>query len=153
MAGLNTIAVLNELESHASRLGMFDRVNTHEPKSAPGRGFTCAIWAGSIGRAPNKSGLDATTARVEWLIRLYTSMLADPPDAIDPNIMIATDSLLLALNADFMLGGTVRNIDLLGQAGEPLRAEAGYINQDGKLSRVMTIFTPVLINDAWPQGS
>lgn len=149
MAGLNTVATLNALQSHALATGLFDRVNTHEPKSAPGRGVTCAIWAGPVRPAPNQSGLDATTARVEWLLRLYTSMLADTPDTIDPNMQMASDVLFTRLAGDFTLGGTVRNIDLLG--AEPLRTEPGYVNQDGKLLRVITMFIPVIVNDAWTQ--
>jgi hypothetical protein len=32
-----------------------------------------------------------------------------------------------------------------------LSAQAGYINQDGKLMRVMTIMLPLVVNDAWVQ--
>lgn len=153
MAGLNTIAVFDAITSHAARLGMFDNITTHEPKSAPGRGLTFACWCGPIRPAPGKSGLAATTARVEHLARLYTSMIADPPDAIDPQLQMACDALFTALAADFTLGGVVRNIDLLGESGDPLRSEPGYINQDGKLLRVITIFVPTIHNDAWNQGS
>ena len=151
MAGLNTLAVLNELESHAGALGIFDRVNTHEPKAVPGSGITCGIWMGPIRPATQRSGLDATTARVEWLCRLYTSMLSDPQDAIDPQMMMATDALFTRLAGDFTLGNTVSNIDLLGHSGDPLRADPGYINQDGKLLRVVTVYVPVIINDVWDQ--
>jgi len=151
MAGLNTLAVLNALQSHAMALGIFDRVNTHEPKAVPGSGITCAIWMSSIRPANLRSGLDSTTARVEWLCRLYTSMLADPQDAIDPQMMMAVDAVFTRLAADFSLGDTVSNIDLLGHVGDPLRSEAGYVNQDGKLMRVVTIYIPVVINDAWDQ--
>lgn len=151
MAGLNTLPVFNALESHARQLGMFDRVNIHEPKSAPGHGVTCAIWAGPIRPVGAASGQRATSARVEYLCRLYTSMISLNPDAIDPNMQLACDALFTAISGDFTLGGTVRNIDLLGHAGEPLRSDPGYVNQDNKLLRVITIFVPVIINDAWPQ--
>ena len=44
-------------------------------------------------------------------------------------------------------------VDLLGMAGSPLGAQAGYINQDGALYRVMTITLPLLITDAWTQAA
>lgn len=148
MAGLNTLPVLNALESHAAGLGVFERVNTHEPKSAPA-GLTCAIWAGSV--RPARSGLAATSARVEWIARIYQNMLSDPPDAIDRTVLIAVDLLFTAVSADFTLGGTVEAVDLLGKDGEPLRAEGGYIQMDGRMYRVMTLFIPVTINDVWNQ--
>lgn len=151
MAGLNTLPVLDALVSHASRSGMFDRVNTHEPKSAPNNGVTCAIYVGPIRPAPLDSGLRATTARVEYQCRLYTNMLSSTPDLIDPNMQMAADALFTALAADYTLGGTVKQIDLHGRAGEPLRSDPGYISQDGTLLRVITIFVPTIINDAWPQ--
>ena len=45
---LDTQGILDRLASHAMTLGVFDRVNTHEPKNAPGRGITCAIWVERI---------------------------------------------------------------------------------------------------------
>jgi len=33
----------------------------------------------------------------------------------------------------------------------PLSALAGYLNQDGKLYRVMTVTLPIIINDIWAQ--
>ncbi|KKL71856.1 hypothetical protein LCGC14_2090690, partial [marine sediment metagenome] len=44
-------------------------------------------------------------------------------------------------------------VDLLGMAGEPLRARAGYITQDKTLYRVMDITLPLLIANAWVQAA
>jgi hypothetical protein len=84
-------------------------------------------------------------------VRLYTSMLAEPQDYIDPNLVKALDALMNAYSGDFTLDGLIRNVDLLGQTGTPLQAEAGYINIDGKMMRVVTITLPMIINDAWEQ--
>jgi hypothetical protein len=58
---------------------------------------------------------------------------------------------MAAYSGDFELGGNVRNVDLLGQASEGLTAQAGYLEQDGKLYRVMTINLPLIVNDVWNQ--
>lgn len=142
--------ILDKIVSHAMASGLFERVNQHEPKSAPGNGLSCAVWVDSI--APvRSSGLSATSGRLAIQVRIYTSMLAEPPDAIDPALTSAVDVLMTAYSADFELGGTVRCVDLLGMAGEPLSAKAGYLSQDKKLFRVMTILVPLIVNDLWNQ--
>lgn len=148
---LNVTGILDALVSHAMASGLFERVNGHEPASAPGHGLTAAAWADSIAPVPAASGLAATSARVVFNVRIYTSMLAEPADAIDPNMLAAVDQLMTAYSGDFELGGAVRNVDLLGQTGTPLSAQAGYLQQDGTLYRVMTLVLPVLVNDVWEQ--
>lgn len=149
---MNVDAILDEVVSHAMALGLFERVNTHEPKNAPGHGLSAAIWVDSIGPVPLGSGLSSTTGRVAFQVRLFSNMLQEPQDAIDPEMVKAVDALLGAYSGDFDLGGSVRNVDLLGQAGAPMSAQAGYINQDGKLYRVMTIVLPVIVSDLWEQA-
>lgn len=148
---LDATTLLDRTVSHALALGHFERVNQHEPKNAPGLGLSCAVWVDDIGPARGQSGLNATTARVVLNVRLYTSMLTEPMDDIDPNLMVALDALMGAYSGDFTLGGAVRNVDLLGATGTPLSARAGYLNQGGKLYRVMTITLPLIVNDLWEQ--
>jgi hypothetical protein len=145
-------AVLDPIVSHAMSLALFERVNQHEPKNAPGNGLSCAVWVDRIFPAPAASGLACTSVMVLFNVRIYSSMLQEPQDMIDPNLIDAVDALMTAYSADFDLGGTVRNIDLLGQFGVALSALAGYLNQDNKMYRVMTIALPVVVNDIWPQS-
>ena len=145
--------LFDAIESHALASGEFDSVNTNEPKAAPGTGLSCAIWIQSIGPAPEGSGLGATTARIEFQVRLYTSFLASPEDLIDPNLLHASISLMEDYSGDFGLSIVtgVRNIDLLGEHGTPFQADSGYLNQDGKIYRIIEIILPVLYNDLWQQ--
>lgn len=145
--------LVDRLASHAMSLGVFDRVNQHEPKSKPGRGLTCAIWIDRIEPARGRSGLTATDARVVFNVRVYTNMLQNPQDAIDPSVMEAVDLLFEAYSGDFQLGDTSRWIDLLGATqGHPLFSQSGYINIDNMVFRVMTITVPVIIENAWTQA-
>ncbi len=148
---LNSAAVFNALESHLLATGLFHRVNTHEPKSAPQDPLVASVTWASTGPAPAGSGLKATTGLCVFLIRIYNNMLSEPQDAIDPTVLVATDVVMEALTGDFELGGNVRNVDLLGQTGSTLSAEAGYITVDSTLFRTADITVPVIINDAWPQ--
>ena len=145
-------ALIDAAASHALATGQFERVNTHEPKSAPGYGLTAAVWVQSVASIQG-SGLDSASARVELSVRIFTKMLTEPQDMIDPHMIQATNTLINAYAGDFDLGVTgVRAVDLLGMAGLPVRAEAGYVNQDGTLYRVMTVFLPIIINDVWAEA-
>jgi hypothetical protein len=142
--------ILDAVTSHAQSLGIFDAVNAHEPKSAPGRGVACSIWADDI--TPALSGLNSTSARMTFQIRIQQSMLREPADTIDVEIVTAVDLLLAAYVANFTLGGLVRAVDVRGMSGEPLRVRAGYITQDQKAYRVMEILLPVIVNDVWTES-
>lgn len=149
---LDLRALLDPVLSHAAASGYFDRVFGHEPKAAPGNGLSCAAWVDAVGPAPGASGLASTTGLVTLNTRLYTSMLAEPADAVDPNLTDALSGLFTAYSGDFTLGAAVRNVDLLGEFGTPLSARAGYLKSDDKLYRVYTIALPLVINDVWSQS-
>ena len=122
---------------------VFRTVNFHEPKSAPGTGLRLAIWCQSIEPIAAASGLASTTGYVVCWARAYGNMLAKPEDEIDPRIMTAMTTLIGAYSADFTLGGTIRNLDLLGAYGQKLAAQAGYVTIDSHLYRQMTLTIPV----------
>lgn len=142
--------LFDKVQSHAMALGVFDAVNTYEPKSAPPV-LACAIWVDRI-EPVTGSGLSSTSGKVILNVRLYGSMLQRPYGQIDPNALKATTTLITAYSGDFDFGQTVRGVDLLGMYGDRLMARAGYIPIDSKLYRVMTITLPVIINDMWPQA-
>jgi hypothetical protein len=149
---LDAAGLFDAIQSHAMASGLFERVNTHEPKSAPATGgLFCAIWMDEVGPARGSS-LVSTSARVVFQVRLFSNMLQDPQDAIDPNLLAALHALMTAYASDFELGGLARAIDLQGMSGAPLSAQAGYVEQDGRMFRVYTIRLPVIVNDAWPQS-
>lgn len=149
--------IFNSVQSTALATGYFDSVNTAEPKAAPGNDITCAIWIDSI-RPVRTSGLAATSILVTLSARIYSNMLQDPIDSIDPNISSASCALLDKFSNDLELldpqtgQPTVREIDLLGAYGAGLNMKAGYINIGGQLNRVVTIEIPIVVNDAFTQG-
>jgi len=150
-AAISTI--FDKIVSHAATLGYFDSVLGHEPKNAPGNGVSAAVWVQSI--RPYGSGLAITSGVLLLHVRIYTSFLSQPYDAIDPNVLAATSALIGAYSGDFDFGGDggVRAVDLLGMSGTPLNAQAGYVEIDRKIMRIMTISLPVMVNDMWVQGS
>jgi len=148
---LGAAAILAAVKTHAQVIGQFERVLGHEPKSAPGNGLSAAVWVDSI-RPVLSSGLTSTSARLVLKLRVYTNMLADPQDTIDERILTAVDALMAEYSGDFELGGLGRNVDVFGVDGDPLSADAGYMEQDSKLYRVMVITLPLVINDLWAQA-
>ena len=148
---MDTNGIINAIVSHALTLGRFDAVNGHEPKSAPSNGLTASVWLNSI-RGVQSSGLASTSARVEFNVRLQTSMLKEPQDAIDPMMMSAMDVLLTAYIGDFTLGAVARAVDVRGMDGEGLNAQAGYITQDNRTYRIIDITLPVIVNDVWTEA-
>jgi hypothetical protein len=148
---LDIRTILSAVESHAMASGYFALVNGHEPKSPPTSGITCAVWVEQIGPARGGSGLTSTSTRLALFVRLYSSLIQQPVDAIDPDLMTALDALMAAYSGDFELGGLVRQVDLLGAYGEPLSARAGYLAEGGAEYRVMTIALPLIVNDLWNQ--
>ena len=151
MAGFGAQTLFDAVESHAKASGLFDGVNTHEPKSAPTGDLYCAIFVSTLRPMPLSSGLASTTGVVTLMARIYVDMIREPQDKIDPAIIAATDTLMAVYSADFSLGGSARNIDLLGSTGESLEARAGYITIDQTVFRSMDITIPIIVNDVFPQ--
>jgi len=145
-------ALFASVVSEAQRLGIFTQVIGHEPKNAPPGGLSCACWWADISPA-RTSGLASTDGRVEFAARVYSNMLQEPQDGIDPDILSAVGLLIGAYTDGFTLGGTVMEVDLLGAYGDALSAKAGYINHDNRLFRIGEITVPVIVNDLWTQAS
>lgn len=144
-------ALVSSLASVCSATGSFEWVNQYEPKGAP-EGLGAAVWIQSMAPAPQRSGLNTTTVRFECAIRIYTNMLAEPQDYIDPIMIRTAWRIMVALTGGITLNGQVEYIDILGSDGAPLACEAGYIEIDKKMFRVITITVPMLIEDAWAQA-
>jgi len=154
MTALQARSILDAVAGHALASGWFERVNRHEPKSKnPATdGVTCSIWVQQLTPLGAASGLAVTSTRFEVTVRVYTSMLAEPQDEIDPRVLDAVDGLMGAYNGDFTLGGLVLEVDIFGAYGAPLEAKAGYLNQGGQLYRVLDVRLPLVVADLWPQA-
>lgn len=146
--------VLNAVVSHAQATGRFERVNAHESLHPSTGGLTAAVWVDRIDPIARASGLAATSARLIVKVRVHSSMQMEPRDAIDPAVTAAVWALMRVLTADYDLGGTVRNIDILNEFGVAMFAQAGYLDwDDGAMDRITDLTVPVIINDVWPQAA
>jgi len=143
--------LLTAVADAASECGWCKSAETFEPKSAPQSDFHFAVCM--MNATPTHSGLNSTTFRIELACRIYVSMLREPQASIDPEITAAAWDLMSMYSAGFTLGGLVRQVDLLGESGEPLDLKFGYINIDKKLYRIAEITLPVIVNDVFTQGA
>lgn len=145
------VRVLAALETHCLSRGTFASVNTVEPDQAPGTGVTAAVWFNRLGPPRAGSGLNATSVRLEYGIRLYKPLLSFPQERVDVDLLTACSDLMATLTGDFTLADGIRGIDLLGAYGPGLEAVAGYLEQDGNKYRIITITVPCVVNDVWDQ--
>jgi hypothetical protein len=148
---MDSSALQSAIAGHAQSLGIFERVTGHEPKNSPGTGLSCAIYFARLGPARG-SGLASSSASVVFVVRIYSNMLQEPQDEIDPAILGATDRLIAAYSGDFELGGLIRCVDIFGMAGTPISAQAGYLRQDETTYRTVDITLPLVVNDAWAES-
>ena len=125
--------IFDAVVSDVQRCGYLDKVNKHEPKRKPKTGITAGIWVQSIESVGAISGLDISSGRIVFIVRLYQNMLKESPDTIDPVMLKATSDIMRRYHDDFDFEGLIRNVDLLGSAGIRLSAQAGYLDIDGAL--------------------
>ncbi len=142
--------LLDAVASAAAACGWCQSAQTFEPKSAPMEDFHFAVMM--MNATPARSGLISTTFRIELACRIYVSMLREPQDSIDPDITAAAWDLMSMYSSGFTLGGLVREVDLLGESGEPLDLKFGYIGIDKRLYRIAEITLPVIVSDVFVQG-
>lgn len=148
------VALMSALVDHSATLGYFDRVNDHEPPNAPGAQLTAHIWLDTILPLPAASGLAAVSGLVVMNERIQVSANRQPYGSIETDLAAASGAVVGSLAGDFDLGVTgVRNIDVLGANGFALAGKAGYLTQDQKLYRVMTVTVPVVVNDLWTEAA
>lgn len=143
--------LLTAVADAAAKSGWCQSAQTFEPKSAPQSDFHFAVTM--MNASPTHSGLISTTFRIELACRIYVSMLREPQDSIDPDITAAAWDLIQSYSSGFTLGGLVRNVDLLGESGEPLDLKFGYIGIDKRLYRIAEITLPVIVSDVFTQGA
>lgn len=140
--------------SLCQQVGRVEYVSSHEPKNAPPAGIYAAIWVDRI-RPIRRSGLAATSGALCLRIRIYLPFQQQPYDLIDPDIITTVSELMGAFTGyfDFNSADNIRGVDILGGegSGEMLDAQAGYLEIDKKIFRVMTIRLPIIINDMWTQ--
>jgi hypothetical protein len=104
---LDLAGILTAIESHALASGQVQRFTGSALQGNPGAGVTVEATLGAFGPAGGRSGLAATSARVEVRLRLHLPVPATQDGAERGELQAAQalDSLLAVFSADFDLGG------------------------------------------------
>jgi hypothetical protein len=149
---LDLTTYMSAVESHAQGLGLFEQVLGHEPVSAPGSGLTYAVWVKRVMPIPARSGLASMSARLELTGRVLMPADSEPLDGVDIAVTQAVDGLMNAYAGDFQLGGSIAEVDLLGEYGAPLGADFAYARFDSTTYRAATLTIPLILNDVWTEA-
>jgi hypothetical protein len=72
-------------------------------------------------------------------------------DGVDIQLADAATDLMGLYTGDFTLGGSVRNIDLLGSYGTTMRARLGYLDIGSTTYRISTISIPTVFSNTMTQ--
>lgn len=152
MMAVDVSGALRKLLDHAKVLGAFEVARLTEFKSAPPNALCFALWVQRLGSSPVGSGLASTNAVLHCTARIYFPMTHRPEEEIEPRVFGAASGYLGRINGDYTLGGTVRNIDILGETAGAPAWEGGYANIDNKLSRIADLNINVIFNDSWTQS-
>ena len=153
MTGVGAGSVLVALLDHAKAIGSIEVARLGEFKSAPPKGLTFAVWVQQLGPATTGHGLSTTAAVLQATARLHIPMLTKPEELVEVRITDAADAYLGRLSGAFTLGGLARNVDLLGEQGEPMVWKYGYITIDNIMFRIAALEIYIVFNDTWVQSA
>ena len=155
MANFTAQAVVNlfaAMKTQAEQSGLFQRVIGHEPRSAPGAGYSYCLWLGPVQPVGRVSGLGQTAGRVIINARVLTPLIEKSEDQIETQMLRTILQLIGFYSGSITVGGTVMEIDLLGAYGVPLEAgNVGYMEIGGSHFRVAELTIPVIIDALWTQ--
>lgn len=139
-----------------ARSGLVDQVTTSDPSTLPAGALIATVVPDNFEPFTGASGLDVSTYKATYLVRLYINSQADPIGGVPTRLMDAVDGLLAGLHALLGLNETGHVVDVFGMAAEPLSARFGYLplgRSDGGegLARVADVTVPVVLFDLYQQ--
>lgn len=149
--GFDLGALLDSYRSLCKSSGGFDVVSAHELRKAPTAKFALGAWLARMKTLPTRSGLAATSILVTLQARIYVPFMGDP-DQIDTEAARRVDLIWSAFHRTLELDGN--EIDILGAYGDGITAEMGWLPMsDNAIVRTNDLFLPIVIDNAYPQGS
>ncbi len=147
--------MLATLRSHAQATKSFRATMTHEPVRPPSSGHSWAAWLYGMDPVARASGLDVTSMRIEFQIRMYVPYNAPTSagaDAVDDEIADRVDMLFGAYIGDFKITERNHTIDVQGAYGEALRVRTGWATYPPSTQfRITDIFVPIILWDVYNQ--
>ena len=120
-----------------------------EPKQPPdGEQITASVFFQSV--ATRSLTANGSSREVHTLIvRLYLDMLMEPTADVELGLARAYSFIIEDLAADKTLNTTIMAVDFGGIAGQPVRADWGYLELHGTTFRICDILVPLLVDGSY----
>jgi len=133
-----------QIQGHLAKSGYFQEVLIGEPVSVrPENGHSAAIWTIGV-RIPATTCTKAIRV-YDTKIRLYARAFQRDSKQVELGLADAVFRTTSELLGEFDLGGHVREIDIGGMYGAPLRALWGYENLDNSVYRICDLDMGIII--------
>ena len=142
----NISDTLGVIQSHLASSGYFQLTQIGRPRQLPrGAAFSASIWLRrtTIPIVTLKTAIKLYTI----VIRVYRDMLAEPTESIELDLSDIISRQAATLTGDFSLGANVRNIDIGGIRGTPMRATWGHESVGGVMYRTADLIFGLEVND------
>ena len=135
------------IQGHLMASGHFAEATIGEPAAWGDSGqLYGAIW--TMGTRSPYVSFDSTTRVYDTRVRLYTQAFTSPLDSREFVLARAVQQIASDLAGDYTLGGTVRELDIAGQFGPPMRARWGHAAVAGVMYRIVDIDIGLVINNS-----
>jgi hypothetical protein len=149
--GLQVEEITARCVSFVAGLGVVEDVNGGDIRHMIGGGLKAGIFVSDL-TTIRSSGLDAVSVRLEQTIRLYERLQVEPSDVLDVETLRAVDAICNAFVENFEIDGIVRQVDVLGEHGQPLRARPGFLTVQEQDCRIADVMVPLICDDVWIYG-
>lgn len=146
--GLQVEEITARCVSFVAGLGVVEDVNGGDIRHMIGGGLKAGIFVSDL-TTIQSSGLDSVSVRLEQTIRLYERLQVEPSDVLDVETLKAVDAILNAFVENFEIDGIVRQVDVLGAHGQPLRARPGFLTVQEQECRIADVIVPLICDDVW----
>jgi hypothetical protein len=146
--GLQVEEITARLVSFVAEQGVVEDVNGGDIRHMLSGGLRAGIFVTDM-TTIQSSGLAVVSVRLEQTIRLYERMQVEPSDVLDVDTLRAVDAICNAIVNDFTIDGIVRQVDVLGAHGQPLRARPGFLPVQEQECRIVDVIVPLICDDVW----
>lgn len=146
------LEIIEAVQSRALSTGHHSMVLGAEPLAAAKiDGLALAVWVDGMAVLPGR-GLASASVKLDLFVRTYAAALTEYRDDIDPTMMAAVGDLFALFVGGFTLDGFVCKIDIKGEYGTVLNAQAGHLTLDRKIFRIYDIVVPLIVDDLWVEA-
>ena len=150
MPSFNVKTTLERVDGYLAASGYFraGHMIGHPKKPIPAQG--AELFAAAYMMSASVVALTlSTTIELHVIgIRVFRNFLTEPVSGIHFQLADAVSQIENDLVGEYDLGANIRNIDVGGQYGQPLRADWGTLDLGGMMYDVVDITVPLIVDDS-----